>query len=264
MPVSSAHRPLPLLDVRDVGVQFRAVRAVDRVSLRVSDGSVVGLVGPNGAGKTTLFNAISGFVRPASGEIRFQGRRITGWPSDRRARAGLGRTFQNVGLNKRVSVLENLRCAADARRLALVAGRPERLTAPRQHHRDDGGDPVDEVCELLGLSPILGHPVADLPIGWAKIAELGCVLVRRPRLIMLDEPSAGLGPDETLRMAAALTQVRRTRPVAMLMIEHDMSLIRRTVDYLYVLNFGLLLAEGVPEHVMARPEVVEAYLGREG
>ncbi|MGH8975695.1 MAG: ABC transporter ATP-binding protein [Acidimicrobiia bacterium] len=242
----------------DVSVSFGAVRALDGVSLAVREGAFVGLIGPNGAGKTTLFNAITGFVAPSAGRVRLTGRRIDGWSPARRARAGVARTFQNIGLDQQATVLDNLRVAREGGPLAAEL----RLVLGAHHNGDGSAHRTGELLERLGLRPVVHERVDQLPVGTAKLVELVCVLLRRPRLLLLDEPSSGLGPPERLRLGELLRDLHRNEDLSVLMIEHDMALAMSTVDYLYVLNFGTLLAEGTPDQVRGDARVIEAYLGK--
>jgi len=257
-------QPLPLgrgrvLDVAKVSVSFGAVRALDNVSLSVRDGEFVGLIGPNGAGKTTFFNVVSGFVRPSAGRIRLGGRRIDTWTPAERARRGIARTFQNIGLDKGATVADNLRVARDGGPLwgelrqsfGSAAAAAERLEAR-----------AGELLDRLSLGDVLGERVETLPVGTAKLVELVAVLLRRPRLLLLDEPASGIGAAERGRLGRLLRELHREEGLSVLMIEHDMALAMGTVDYLYVLDFGTLLAEGRPDEVRRDPRVIEAYLGR--
>jgi branched-chain amino acid transport system ATP-binding protein len=241
-----------VLEVRDVAVQFGAVQALDGVSLTVRPGQFVGLIGPNGAGKTTCFNVISGFVPAARGRVRLDGRRVTGWPPAQRARAGLARTFQNIGLDKAATVADNLRVASE--------GGPlwgKRSICPGV----TGLPPVAELLERLELTDVLSARADELPIGTAKLVELACALGRQPRVLLLDEPSSGLGPPERRRLGEVLRDLHEQSALALLMIEHDMALAMSTTDQLYVLNFGTLLCEGTPAQVRSDPAVIDAYLG---
>lgn len=244
-----------VLEVGEVSVEFGAVRALDGVSLAVPRGTFVGLIGPNGAGKTTMFNVISGFVTPSRGRVRFGGRRITDWAPARRARAGITRTFQNVGLDKHATVADNLRVAREGG--AVGASLRSTLTGSR----DGSSSHVAELLDRLGLQDVVAERVDQLPVGTAKLVELACALARRPRLLLLDEPSSGLGAPERARLGELLRDLR-DEELTIFMIEHDMHVAMSTVEYIYVLDFGTLLAEGTPETIRKDARVIEAYLGK--
>ena len=248
-----------VLDIAELTVSFGALKALDKVSLSVHDGELVGLIGPNGAGKTTLFNSINGFVQPSAGRIRFAGRRISGLSPARRARAGIARTFQNVGLDKQATVRDNLLLARQAGTMAAE------LRAVFGEGRRDStmlGTQVDELVARLDLEAVLDERVDHLSTGTAKLVELLCAVSREPRLLLLDEPSSGLGAPERERLADLLRDLHETGGPAILMIEHDMALAMSTAEHLYVLNFGTMLAEGPPDHVRNDQRVLDAYLGK--
>ena len=246
-----------VLDVADVRVAFGAVQALDGVTLSVREGAFVGLIGPNGAGKTTFFNVISGFVTPSAGRVRLAGQRIDDWSAARRARAGLARTFQSIGLDKQATVLDNLRVAQEG---GSLLDELRRSFGPRGTGRLD--DRTAALVERLELNDVLGVRVDRLSVGTAKLVELVCALSRRPRLLLLDEPASGLGAPERVRLGALLRDLHRQEGTTILMIEHDMTLAMSTVEYVYVLDFGTLLAQGPPEVVRRNPLVIEAYLGK--
>jgi branched-chain amino acid transport system ATP-binding protein len=241
----------------EVTVSFDAVDALAGVSLTVGDGQSVGLIGPNGAGKTTLFNVISGYVRPRQGRVRYCGQRVTDWSPQMRARAGIARTFQNVGLDKHATVRDNLLLATEpsdiGSTLRSVVGRRQAAAIPA---------PCRDLVDRLGLAPSVDEVVGVLPAGIAKLVELVCATATNPRLLLLDEPSSGLGPGERARLTDALNVIRATSGISVLMIEHDMQLAMRLSDYLYVLNFGALLAHGTPQEIREDERVIEAYLGK--
>jgi ABC-type branched-subunit amino acid transport system ATPase component len=242
-----------------VSVSFGAVKALAGVSIQVCEGQFVGLIGPNGAGKTTLFNVVSGFVRPSSGRIRLSGQRIGTWTPARRARQGIARTFQNIGLDKVATVADNLRVARDGGPLGAELARSFGRRAVTAQSLDDR---AGSLLDRLGLPDVLGARVETLPVGTAKLVELVAVLLRRPRLLLLDEPASGIGAAERVRLGGLLRELHRDEGLSVLMIEHDMALAMGTADHLYVLNFGTLLSEGPPAEVRRDPRVVEAYLGQ--
>ena len=245
----------PFLQADGITVRFGGLVAVDDVSLEIAQAEVVGLIGPNGAGKTTLFGALVGMVPLHAGRVAIDGADATGWSAARRARAGIGRTFQRLEVFGSMTVRENLSFASEAR---AVAGRPWRLLTTRRH-RDDAA--ADEVLELLGLGPVADVPAGRLPLGTGRLIELGRALCVRPRLLLLDEPSSGLDPGETAGMADTIAVAVAELGVGALLIEHDMSMVTRLCERLYVLDFGERIAAGPAAEVLASEAVQVAYLG---
>jgi branched-chain amino acid transport system ATP-binding protein len=253
---------VPVLEVQGVSIRFGGLQALADLSLSVGEWEIVGLIGPNGAGKTTAFNCITGVHRPDRGRIRLRGRDITGLPTHRRAALGLGRTFQNVGMVKTASALDNLRTAqhlhAGYSALAGVAGLPTSRQAERELTRR-----ADTILELLGLAAVRDQPVAALPYGQLKLLELGCALATDPDVLLLDEPSSGMGPTEAQDLGRRLLAVRREFDLTILLIEHHVPLVTAVCDHVYVLNFGRLLTDGPPADIRRHPDVIAAYLGEE-
>ena len=249
-----------LLEAIGVSKRFGGVAALSDVSLDVGEGEAVGLVGPNGAGKTTLFNCLLGLLRPDAGRVTFKGTDLTHLPVHRRARLGIGRTFQRVELFAELTVREHLLIAERARqgRGGLVAdllgrGRP----TPGELRR------VDEVLELVGLGGAAGQPVEALSLGHARLVELGRALMTEPELLLLDEPSSGLDRVESLALAGMLRSVKDERGTAVLLVEHDLEMVHRVVTRLYVLESGAVLASGAVDEVLGDERVRRAYLGQE-
>jgi len=247
-----------LLVATGITKQFGGILALDHVSLDVAAGEAVGVVGPNGAGKTTLFNCLFGLDDPDEGSVVFNGQSIDRMPVWKRSRLGIGRTFQRMELFEGMTVADHLLVAEQAAsgtfriwRDLLHRGGP---TPAELHH-------VEEVLDLLGLVELAGRPVDTLDLGHGRLVELGRAMMGRPRLLMLDEPSSGLDAEDTTRLARILGETRRSTGVAVVLVEHDLALVEATVDRLYVLNFGKVLASGGVDEVLADPEVRRAYLG---
>jgi branched-chain amino acid transport system ATP-binding protein len=251
-----------VLEVHDLTIRFGGLTAIDNVSLAVNEWEIVGLMGPNGAGKTTAFNCITGFYKPNAGRIVYRGQDVTRVPPHRKAAMGMGRTFQNVGMVKSETVLENLLTAQHTKAgygalQALTGG-----SAVRQREKELTAH-ADAILELLGLGEFRDRRLGSLSYGTLKLLELGCALATDPDLLLLDEPSSGMGPEESHELGDRLLALRQALGVTMLLIEHHVPLVTAVCDYVYVLNFGKLLAEGDPESVRNHPEVVAAYLGGE-
>jgi len=251
---------MALLEVDDVGISFGGLQAVDGVSFAVEPSEIFAIIGPNGAGKTTLFNLISRIYRPVSGRILFDGRDITGIAPHEVARVGIARTFQNINLFDTATVVENLmlgRYRHDRSRLwqqalATPFVRRERL-ADRRH--------VEEVIAFLQLGKYRDTMAADLPYGVRKVVELGRALAAQPRLLLLDEPSSGLNPEEKRDMAFWIQDVRDGLGMTVILVEHDMSLVSAVSDRLMVMSSGRILAIGKPAEVQRDPKVAAGYLG---
>ncbi len=251
---------MPVLETRHCSIRFGGVQAADGISIALGEWEIVGVIGPNGAGKTTTFNIITGFYRPDQGSVWFRGRDVTRWSVHERAAAGMGRTFQNIGLVKGSSVKENLKSAqhlrADYSSVAGMIGLPHTVEAERELT-----ERAEALLEMLGLADLGAARVADLPYGVRKRVELAAVLATDPDVLLLDEPSSGMGPEEAHELGDTLLELRRRFGLSILMIEHHVPLVVRVCDYVYCLNFGQLLAEGSPDEVRRHPEVVRAYLG---
>jgi branched-chain amino acid transport system ATP-binding protein len=238
-----------------ITVRFGGLVAVSGVSIAADRGEIVGVIGPNGAGKTTLFGAISGTLRPEQGTVRLGERDITGWASHRRARAGLGRTFQRLEVFGSMTARENLAYATEA---GALGASPIRLLQRSRHRRLDL---VDELLDQLGLRQVADERAADLPPGIARLVELGRALCAEPAILLLDEPSSGLDVSETAALADHIVDAVRTRDLGVVLIEHDMTMVLNICERLYVLDFGECIAEGPAAQVAKMASVRDAYLG---
>ena len=258
--MNAATNPAPLLSVEQVSMQFGGLRALDKVSLRVAERQVVGLIGPNGSGKSTLINVLTRIYDPTEGRVQFRAGDIATVPVHGVASLGIARTFQNVRLFATMTVRDNLIVGATSSTKAGFITAGLALPAARREEKAINAK-VEGVASLLGLEAYLSRIAGDLPYGLQKLVELGRALVSEPRLVLLDEPVAGMNPSEKQALIAAFDRVRKARDVGFLLVEHDMSFVMSLTEYLYVLDFGKLIAEGVPEEIKANPRVIEAYLG---
>ena len=248
----------PLFETERLSVRFGGVAAVEDVSFQVYEGQIVSLIGPNGAGKTTSANAITGFV-PASGLVQFAGQNIAGWRPERIASAGLVRTFQNAAMFASMSVADNL---ATGRFLASKTGVWQTLlrTPGFRLEKKETSDQVERVLDLLRLRHRRDVIAGELPYGDQRVLGLGIALMTQPKLLLLDEPAAGLSPDEA-RLMGLLIRTINDQGVTVLLIEHNMSLVMSVSEHIIVLKQGKKLAEGTPRSIREHPDVVEAYLG---
>jgi branched-chain amino acid transport system ATP-binding protein len=251
-----------VLEIQDLTIRFGGLTAIDGLNLKVDEWEIVGLMGPNGAGKTTAFNCITGFYKPTRGRVFFKEQDVTKVPPHRKAAMGIGRTFQNVGMVKSETALENLLTAQHTRAGYGAAQALAGTGVVRQREKDLTAH-AEAILDLLGLGDIRDRRIGGLPYGTLKLLELGCALATDPELLLLDEPSSGMGPEESHELGDRLLNLRRELGVTMLLIEHHVPLVTAVCDYVYVLNFGKLLAEGDADHVRNHPEVVAAYLGTE-
>ncbi|HZN14660.1 MAG TPA: ABC transporter ATP-binding protein [Acidimicrobiales bacterium] len=246
--------PDPRLEARGIEVQFGGLRALAGVDLAVGVGEIAGLIGPNGAGKTTLFNVVTGVQDSDSGRVLLDGEDITAWSPHRRGRAGIARTFQRLALYTGLTVHDNLLATWEAVTPGGVLGR----------NRQQGRARVNEVIDQLALGSIAGRLAGQLSTGLGRMVELGRALCANPRILLLDEPSAGLDPDETAQFSAILRQVAGgdgDRP-AVLLVEHDVGLVMDVCDHITVLDFGERIAHGTPAAIRDDPAVIAAYLGQ--
>ena len=251
---------MSVLETREISIRFGGVQALDSVDLAVGEGEIVGILGPNGAGKTTLFNSISGFNQPNRGRVLLFGEDVSELPPDARARRGLGRTFQQVGLVRSFTVLENLivaqHASVDYGDAAGLLGAPSVWRAERTLK-----ERALALLDFMGLLDVRDRPIAGLPYGIPKMVEVAAVVATDPRILMLDEPLAGASTEEGAAFCDRLRLMRAELGLTIVMIDHHVPLVLGVSDYVYVLSFGRMLAEGLPEEVRHNQVVAEAYMG---
>ena len=252
----------PILEVRGASKHFGGVKAVNEVSLKVMPGQIVSLIGPNGAGKTTTFNLISGVLPLSAGQVLFHGKDTAALTASDYAAAGIGRTFQNLALFRHGTVVENLLIGRHIHfRYSVIEslmfwGRPRREEIAAR-------EKVEQIIEFLEIEELRDKPVGQLAYGQQKRVELGRALACEPSLLLLDEIVAGMNREEKEDISRFTLDIRDEFGVSVLMIEHDMQVVMDLSDRIYVLDFGLLIAEGTPEEVASNPRVLAAYLGEE-
>ena len=251
----------PILALDGLTLRFGGLKALTDVSFGVAPGSITAVIGPNGAGKTSLFNCISGFYRPQAGDVAFEGASILGLSPPKRARLGLARTFQNISLFRGMSVLDNIKLGRHAH---MKTGLLDALVYWGRAKREEievRAEIEERVIDFLEINHIRHQPVASLAYGLRKRVELARALAMKPRILMLDEPVAGMNREETEDMARFILDVKEEWGTTILMVEHDMGLVMDISDHLVVLNFGRVIAQGRPADVAANEDVIRAYLG---
>ncbi|HEY3941710.1 MAG TPA: ABC transporter ATP-binding protein [Acidimicrobiales bacterium] len=262
-----AHQPVgaePLLSATNVTVRFGGLRALTDVSVNVPKGTIVGLVGPNGAGKSTLFGALSGLRKPNAGRVWLSGRDVTNASAQARARLGLGRTFQQPELFMGLTVREHLVLAYRARHARSRLWKDVFTAASIRRPDPAETERVDSLLELLSLTDVSNQLANALPLGTSRLLEVGRALAFSPLLVLMDEPLSGLDRHEAERLAAMLRKTVAEEQVSLLLVEHDVGMVLSLSSHIYVLDFGILIAEGPPDVIRDDPKVRTAYLGEEG
>ena len=251
-----------ILKTEDVVIKFGGLTAVSGFSIEAERGSISSLIGPNGAGKTTCFNIITGFYKPTSGRVIFNGKDVTGMPPHLVCKTGIARTFQNIRLFTGGTVLQNVMTACWVRQRAPWWSAPLQLPIFRREEREIRERSM-ELLAAVGLDGLAEEVATGLPYGAQRRLEIARALATGPELLLLDEPAAGMNPQESLELMDFIRDIRDRFKVTILMIEHDMKVVMGVSEWIRVLDYGQLIAEGTPDEIKKNPRVIEAYLGKE-
>ncbi|MDO4453665.1 MAG: ABC transporter ATP-binding protein [Eubacteriales bacterium] len=251
---------MALLEVKNLGISFGGLRAVDNLNMSLEKGSLVGLIGPNGAGKTTAFNLLTGVYRPTDGTITLDGVNMIGKTPSEICKAGIARTFQNIRLFNKMSVKDNVKTALHNQIKYSLAESILHLGSYKAKEKEMD-EKAMEILKVFELDSYANTFASNLPYGKQRKLEIARALATNPKLLLLDEPAAGMNPNETAELMETIELIRKKFGVTILLIEHDMKLVSGICEYLYVLNFGTELANGTPDVVLNDPKVITAYLG---
>lgn len=262
MPGRASGAAAPILELSETTMRFGGITAVNEFDMAIPSGRIVGLIGPNGAGKTTVFNMISGFYTPTSGAVRFSGRDITGLPSHRICKYGIARTFQNIRLFSGLSAIQNVTVGTYLRRKSAWWMAPLQLPLVRREERESS-ELAMQLLERLDLADAAHQPANSLPYGAQRRLEIARALATQPKLLLLDEPAAGMNPQESSELMKLIRGIRDDFDLTVLLIEHDMKVVMGVCAHIWVLEYGICIAEGDPDAIRGNPAVIRAYLGEE-
>ena len=252
---------LPVLDVRNLGIDFGGLTAVDSFNITIGPTEISGLIGPNGAGKTTIFNLLTGVYQPTRGSVLINGIDIKGMPTHKVNRLGIARTFQNIRLFSEMTALENVKVGMHNEiKCPFIASL---LHLPAYHKAEKkANEKAMELLDFMGLADVADVKAGSLPYGVQRRLEIVRALASNPSIILLDEPAAGMNPSETTELMHQIRRIRDTFQIAIFLIEHDMNLVMNVCEAIAVVNYGRIIAKGTPEEIKNNPAVIEAYLGR--
>ena len=258
-------KPTPqdaVLLVDNIIMRFGGVTAVNELEMAIPKGSIVGLIGPNGAGKTTAFNVISGFYTPQHGRVVFNGKEVTGFPPHKICDSGMARTFQNIRLSQHLSALQNVMVGCHVPRKCPWWKAP--LSLPMFNKEEDEiRAKAEALIERLDLTDYIHEKACSLPYGAQRRLEIARALATEPSFLLLDEPAAGMNPQESIDLMHFIGHIRDEFDLTILLIEHDMKVVMGVCQYIWVMEYGALIAEGLPEQIRSNPEVIKAYLGED-